>query len=113
MKNLLKYLIPILVVVTFCNVTGRSYSPCQEAPDCSLSIENHPFAESLSLPDADLSIPRQVSTCSTHHHGCVRKTSGVHAFPSLEMVKYGKELIINISIVEHSHKLVYLGKLII
>ncbi|MBQ8812851.1 MAG: hypothetical protein IJZ70_11175 [Bacteroidales bacterium] len=92
----------------------------------AFSSENTAFVGSFSSPDSDLSVPRQITTGTTYMQSNARRTQSTHTRPMLEVVKAGKALnvsvvysvqrksvIINTSVVEHAHKLVYLGKLII
>lgn len=126
MKNLLKYLIPVLVIATFFSAAGRSGSSSQGISSGAFSTEDLAFAESLSSPASDFSVPIQISSGTLQLQNCARRTVNVHTRPLLEVIKSGKahnisvaysvqrkSVIINTSIVEHSHKLVCLGKLII
>lgn len=126
MKNLLKYLIPILMVAAFSCVAGRSDSSSLETRHCTGTIEDYASAASLSKPDYDLSIPRQIASSTTNLQGNARRIVNTHARTLFQIVKSGKALnaavvysvqrnsvIVNASVVEHAHKLVLLGKLII
>lgn len=126
MKNLLKYLLPLAMIVTFCNVAGRSVSSSHQDSFSGFPTDEVTFADYLSAPVSELNLPGQISlSCSARLHGNARRTVSIHR-SAVEFVKSGKafnisvfcsaqrkSVIINTSVIEHAHKLVYLGKLII
>lgn len=126
MKNLLKYLILVLMATAFTCAAGWSGSSSEDAASCLFPADDPEFAEAFSSQDSALSVPRQVSTGTTHLQGNARRTANMHTRSLFEIVKSGKSfnvsvaysvqrnsVIINTSIVGHSHKLVCLGRLII
>ncbi|MBQ6689798.1 MAG: hypothetical protein IJN02_11290 [Bacteroidales bacterium] len=126
MRNLLKYILPIVIAVAFSNATGGFESSSRTAVSYSGTIKNVKFSEFISTPYSQLDIPRQVSlSFPIRVQSCARRPVSVHR-PVFEFVKSGKALntsvlysvqrqsvILNTSVIEHAHKLVYLGKLII
>lgn len=126
MKSLLKYLFPIAVIVALCNVTGISDSSSQDGSIGGFPKEEISFADSFSAPVSELSLPRQISLSgSARFHGNARRTVSIHR-SAVGFIKSGKafnisvfysvhreSVIVNTSVIEHAHKLVYLGKLII
>lgn len=127
MKNLLKYMIPIVMIAVLSCVAGRLESSShQDALSNTVSFKNPAFSELLSSSDPDSSIPRQIIADTNNPQPNARKTENTHARPFVELAKSGKahnlpvvcsvqrkSVTINTSIVEHSHKLVCLGKLVI
>lgn len=126
MKNLLKYLLPIVMIVAFSNAAGGFESSSQRDASYSRPVENVEFSGAFSTPHSELGVPGQVSlSCPTRVHSGARRTVGAHR-PVSEFLKSGKasnisvlysaqrqSVIVNTSVIEHAHKLVYLGKLII
>lgn len=126
MKSLLKYLFPIAVIVALCNVTGISDSSSQDGSISGFPKEEISFADSFSAPVSELSLPGQISLSgSARFHGNARRTVSIHR-SAVGFIKSGKafnisvfysfhreSVIVNTSVIEHAHKLVYLGKLII
>lgn len=126
MRNLLKYLIPIVMIVAFSNAAGGFDSSYQKSVSDCCPIETVEYSGFFSTPHSELGIPEQISlSCPTSVHSNVRRTVGTHRLV-LEFIKSGKALnisvlyseqrhsvIVNTSVIEHAHKLVYLGKLII
>ena len=126
MKDLLKYLIPILVIAAFSYVAGWSDTASQTIQSSDLSTEGLSFASPVSTPDSDLNSPRLISTGTTHLQRHIRRTVNIHSRSLLEIVKSGKSsnssviysaqrksLVTNTSIADFPNKLVCLGRLII
>lgn len=120
MKNLLKYLL-VFVIVAFFHAAGRT------APiSSSIYMEDIVFADSFSSPDAEFSVPRQIQLTGSSRVQCSsRRTTSIQRTVS-EFLKSGKSfnisslnsvgrgnIVVNTSVIEHAHKLVYLGKLVI
>lgn len=126
MRNLLKYLIPVLMTFAFCSVTGECGFSHSDTCSCSFQINDCFCQDSLTATDSELNIPRQVQLSGPLRlQSNIRRTNSINRAAS-EFVKSNKVLNINslcsaqrntfvvtTSIVEHSHKLVYLGKLMI
>lgn len=126
MKDLLKYLIPILVIAAFSYVAGWSDTASQTIQSSDLSTEGLSFTSPFSTPDSDLNSPRLITTGTTHLQRHIRRTVNIHSRSLLEIVKSGKasnssviysaqrkSLLTNTSIADFPNKLVCLGRLII
>ncbi|MBQ8169220.1 MAG: hypothetical protein IJZ98_00595 [Bacteroidales bacterium] len=124
MKNLVKYLL-VFIIVAFFHAAGR-IATISVDDSSGIDIEDVVSDDSFSSPDAEFSVPRQIQfTGSFRVQYSSRRTTSIQRTVS-EFLKSGKSfnissinsvgknnIVINISVIEHAHKLVYLGKLII
>ena len=75
MRKLLKYLIPFLVIVAFCNAAGGSDSSSEAVSSCECSFDGT-SSNSISTPGFELNAPRTSSlSCSGRSHVNARRTS--------------------------------------
>ena len=127
MIRFLKYLLPMMVAVVFWNcrkdiessAVPGAVSECQEI--CETVCDNV-----ISSSESELCLPRQISNASQSRvQTSARRTTGCTR-TNLAFVKSGKlinaglryitqtnSISINSSLIEPSHRLLYLGKLII
>ena len=126
MKNLLKYLILVGIAVAFCNAGGGFDSSFENISSSFHLVGDLTHTDTFSAPDHALSAPRQLQLSGPTRLQCnSRRTSSMNKNSS-EFVKSGKSfniaslnsvrrhsLVVNTNVIEHAHKLVYLGKLII
>ena len=126
MKKLLKYLLLVIVAAAFFSGTEGSVSvdTTEQCPDIFLYDEA--FELSLSAPESELAVPRQVFFAHTHQvQSSARRTVNSHR-NNLEFTKAGKLInagiqyfVQNLTIVKGSslsdpaQRLLCLGKLII
>lgn len=61
MKNLLKYLLPIVMIVAFSNAAGGFESSPQKAVPHNSPTEDVELSGSFSTPNSELGVPGQVS----------------------------------------------------
>lgn len=126
MKNLLKYLILLLVVVAFHNAAGRFDVPSQHSDESNIPVESSTFSVSLSSAGSSLNLPSQVSFSSPIRVEESARRTDSHSRQNFVFVKAGKLINIGIryyiqktacvvktSLTQHSAKLIYLGKLLI
>ena len=127
MRNLLKYLFPVLIIVAFCNVTGRHDAPVSDFSIPGSQIEESTLDTFITETGSDISTPRNVSLSGvSRHNTAVRRSNNAHSRSHSEFIKSGKTLnssiiysfqrysvIVSTSVVAHACKLVYLGRLII
>ena len=127
MKNLLKYLIPLLVIVAFHNAAGRFDIPSSQYSDKSnIPVENSTFSVELSSVGSCLNLPRQISVSSPIRVEESARRIESYSRQSVVFVKAGKlintgiryssqkmECVVKTSLTQHSSKLIFLGKLII
>lgn len=125
MKNLLKYLLPFIVVAAFAGGSAGSSSACDEEKVSGFSIDAATYTVSLSSAESDFCLPRQVSNVNTCRiQGNSRRTENVQR-QGFEFIKSGKVINAGIryfiqknSITHSSHfvpayRVISLGKLII
>lgn len=127
MKNLLRYIIPLLIFAALINAAGSGDSSSEQGIRHSDTMQSADFSGFLHSSDFDLSVPRTVSLSSSFRvSGNARRTVNTHNRSHFEFLKSGKiysasilysfqrnSVILNTTLIEHSYKLVYLGKLII
>ncbi len=126
MKNLLKYLVLFIAAAIFQNNTDISVTPVQEKGMTEMSFIEETFHSSISETDSELCLPRQVSFANSYRaQSTVRRTNTVHR-SNFEFAKAGKiinaglrfsiqyqSIIIHSSLMQPSHRLLSLGRLII
>lgn len=126
MKNLLKYLIPLLVIVAFHNAAGRFDIPSQYSDKSNTPVENSTFSVGLSSVGSCLNLPRQISVSSPIRVEESARRIESYSRQSVVFVKAGKLIntgirysiqkmvcVVKTSLTQHSSKLIFLGKLII
>ena len=125
MKRLLKYLLPVLMAAAFlrCADDRESAVSSGTVADMTLGAETQ---TAVSTSEYDFLVPRPTSFASAQRvQGSARRTGGVQR-NNIEFAKSGKiinaglryfiqrnSLIVHSSLIEPSHRLLYLGKLII
>ena len=126
MKNLLKYLVFIVAAVIFQDNTERSVTSVQEKGVADMSFIEEAYHSVISETDSELCLPRQVSFANSFRaQSTVRRTNTAHR-NNFEFAKAGKivnaglrysiqhqSIIIHSSLIEPSHRLLSLGRLII
>ena len=99
MKNLLKYLIPFIMVLAFIDGADKSDSYLQDI-DCSLlSSDTASFYSDCSNCHSDFSLPRQISTANGARIVSTNKRQGGSYKNNSEFIKAGT--IVN-SFIRHS-----------
>lgn len=126
MKKLLKYLLPLIVISAFCNLTGSNASAVSEDAVADFVIDAVMADTDVSATGSEICLPRQVSFGNTNRvQSAPRRTSGTHR-SNVEFAKSGrivnaclryfiqrKSIIIHSYLLEPAYRLLYLGKLII
>lgn len=126
MKNLLKYLVFIVAAVIFQDNTERSVTSVQEKGVADMSFIEEAYHSVISETDSELCLPRQVSFANSFRaQSTVRRTNTAHR-NNFEFAKAGKivnaglrysiqhqSIIIHSSLMQPSHRLLSLGRLII
>lgn len=126
MKKLLKYLLPLIVTAVFCNLTDGHASVVAEDSVADFCIDAAAAEANISAADSEICLPRPVSFANSHRvQNAPRRTAGAHRV-NVEFTKSGKivnadlryfiqrkSIIVHSSLVEPSHKLLCLGRLII
>ena len=126
MKNLLKYLVFIVAAVIFQDNTERSVTSVQEKGVADMSFIEEAYHSVISETDSELCLPRQVSFANSFRaQSTVRRTNTAHRH-NFEFAKAGKivnaglrysiqhqSIIIHSSLMQPSHRLLSLGRLII
>lgn len=126
MKKWLKYLLPVIVVAAFWNITGENVSSKAIDNATDVSIIDSTCEPSLSEPESEPCLPRQISFSNSYRvQSVARKTAGMQRY-NLEFTKAGKifnssiryviqtcSRIISPTLSEPSQKLLSLGRLII
>lgn len=126
MKNLLKYLVFFVAAVIFQDNTERSVTSVQEKGVADMSFIEESCHSIISETDSELCLPRQVSFANSFRaQSTVRRTNTVHR-NNFEFAKAGKivntglrysiqhqSIIIHSSLMQPSHRLLSLGRLII
>lgn len=126
MKNLFKYLIPVFLGI----IIGWCCGEC-ESGDAESGLEKHAVVAAvsgsgISSPDSEFCLPRTVSFANSQRvQTGARRTNTINR-NSLEFTKAGKvmnagiryfvqnkSILVHSSLLEPSHRLLYLGKLII
>lgn len=125
MKRLLKYLFPVIAVLALWNCMSTSVSADTE-DTAVMSFEETVCQSAISESQSELCLPRQISVASCQRiQSGMRRTVG-SGRNNIEFTKSGKiinadiryfvqkkSIIIHSSLIEPSHRLLYLGKLII
>ena len=125
MRNILKYLILVIVAAVFGHADLSSFSYLDTTAEEN-AIQSALYETSISASDSELCLPRQVSLTNTVRvQSTARRTNGVQR-NNIEFTKAGKvintgqryfiqkkSIITHSSLIEPAHKLLYLGKLII
>lgn len=126
MKNLLKYLLFFLVAATFVNCTDKSVSSVSDETEAGMSLIESLNHTNISASDSELCIPRQEQIVNSQRiQSTTRRTNHVHR-SSAVFAKSGKvmnaglryfvqqkSIIIHSTLMEPTHRLLSLGKLII
>ena len=125
MKRLLKYLLFFVVTAAFWG-SEPAYSMIEDITADSSFVEDTSYHASISATESQLDLPRQISIVSAPSvQGAARRTSSIHR-NNTEFAKAGKvihaglryfiqlrSVIVHSSLMEPSHRLLYLGRLII
>ena len=126
MRRYLKYLLPLMVAVAFWNCDDSLLSAVPEEFSASHAICEAVCDNIISSSESELCLPQQTSYASPSRvQSAPRRTSG-YSRANFEFAKSGKvinaglsyfiqrkSIITHSSLIEPSHKLLYLGKLII
>ena len=126
MKRILKYLLPVVLAVVFWNCTDTPASSVPEEGLADFQLVEMSCHSSLSATESEFCPPRQVSFANSQRvQSAPRRTAGANR-TNLEFTKSGKvinaclryviqrkSIIVHSSLIEPSHRLLYLGKLII
>ena len=126
MKNLLKYLIPLLMIVAFHNAAGRFDVPSKSSAESNLPIENTALSVSFLSGSSSLNLPSQITYSSPVRVEETARRTDSHSRQNFVFVKAGKLIntgikyfvqkttcVVKTSLTQHSGKLIFLGKLII
>lgn len=127
MKNLHRFLIPVLFVAALFDAAGWCGFSSKADSAESFKIEKLTFSDTVSTPDSSLSVPRQISSSGfSYLSGGARRTNNAHNRSHSEVVRSGKtfnvsviyylqkhSVVVSTSVVEHAKKLVFIGKLLI
>ena len=126
MKKMLRCLLPVIMAAVFWNCADKSVSSVQEVAPADLSVMASACQTGISSADSEFCLPNQVSFSNSHRvQTAPRRTTGTHR-SNLEFSKSGKvvnaclrysvqkrSVTVHSSLMEPSHRLLYLGKLII
>ena len=126
MRKLLKYLIPLIVVVAFSGSTDDSAVEVSKTPSVDASAMLDISHSSISSSEAEICLPRQISSASTPRvQNGVRRINSIQR-NNIEFTKAGKvinsgirylvqnrSIIISSSLSEPACRLISLGRLII
>lgn len=126
MRKWLKYLLPLIFVAVFWNCKDNLIPAAPEEFSATQAICEAVSDNIISSSESELCLPRQISYASSSRvQTTARRTTG-YSRASVEFTKSGKivnaglryfiqrkSIIIHSSLIEPSHKLLYLGKLII
>lgn len=126
MGKYLKYLLPLMMVLAFWNCTDESGSAVDGKEYQIISFNETDWHSNISEPESELCLPRQVSYANSHKvQNTARRTTGAGR-SNIEFAKSGKiinayirysiqrkSITTHSSLAESSHRLFYLGKLII
>lgn len=126
MKKLLKYLLFFLVAVIFVNCTDKSVSSVSDETEAGMSLIESLNHTNISASDSELCIPRQEQVVNGQRvQNTTRRTNNAHR-SSVVFAKSGKvinaelryfiqqkSIIIHSTLMEPTHRLLSLGKLII
>ena len=126
MRRWLKYLLLLMVAFSFWNCKDNLLSSVPEEISATQAISEAVCDNIISSSESELCLPRQVSYASPIRvHNTARRTTG-YSRANVEFAKSGKiinaglryfiqrtSILIHSSLIEPSHKLLCLGKLII
>jgi hypothetical protein len=126
MKKLLKYLLPVILVVSFWSSADESATTLPEKVDAGMTVSDAAYKAEISAAESEFCLPRQVSFANSQRvQSSPRRTGGAQR-SNLEFTKSGKvfnvgiryfvqkrSIIAHSALMEPSHRLLYLGKLII
>lgn len=126
MKNLLKYLVFFIAAAIFQNSTEASVISVEGKGMTDMSFIEESYHSSISETDSELCLPRQISFANSFRaQSTVRRTNTAHR-NNFEFAKAGKiinaglrysiqhqSIIIHSSLMQPSHRLLSLGRLII
>ena len=126
MKKMLRYLLPVIMTAVFWNCADKSASSVQEVAPADLSVMASACQTGISSTDMEFCLPSQVSyansqrvqsaprrTASTHRNGLEFAKSGKVFNACLKYSVQRRSIIVHSSMIEPSHRLLSLGKLII
>lgn len=126
MKKMLRYLLPVIMAAVFWNCADKSVSSVQEVAPADLSVMASACQTGISSTDMEFCLPSQVSfansqrvqsaprrTASTHRNGLEFAKSGKVFNACLKYSVQRRSIIVHSSMIEPSHRLLSLGKLII
>lgn len=126
MKKLLKYLLPVIAVLAFWNCMDAPVRSAAEEVSVAMSLEEAAYQTTISDPESELCLPRQVSSANFHRVQSTARRTGGACRNNIEFIKAGKmvnadikysvqikDIIIHSSLIEPAHRLLCLGRLII
>lgn len=126
MKKLLKYLLFFLVAATFVNCTDKYVSSVSDETEAGMSLSESLYHTNISASDSELCIPRQEQIANSQRiQSTTRRTNHVHRSNAVfaksgKVINAGlryfiqqKSIIIHSTLMEPTHRLLSLGKLII
>ena len=125
MRKLLKYLFPVIMALAFWGCMDKSV-PAASEEIASMSLTDTSYQTNISASESELCLPRQVSFANSNRvQSSARRTTTAHR-SNLEFAKSGKvvnaglryiiqhqSIIVHSTLVEPTHRLLCLGKLII
>ena len=126
MRKWLKYLLPLIVAIAFWDCKDNQLSTVPEKIPASQAISEAVCDNTISSSESELCLPRQISYASSSRVQTTARRTTSYGRTNVEFAKSGKifnaglryiiqrkSVIIHSSLIEPSHKLLYLGKLII
>lgn len=127
MKNLLKYIIPILFIMALLGANSKPDAPSGQSSSPVSIVEEVSSPESFNPSAADcvFAVSRIPSPCTVRLQGSDRRTDYTHRY-IFRALKCGRAFNISVThliprifvlantpVTKHTHKLVFLGRLII
>lgn len=126
MKRLLKYLLIFILAAVYQGSSGQSVSSVMEEDMADISFDISAYHTDFSPTESEFNLPRQTSFANSQRvQSTVRRTNSAHR-SNIEFAKSGKvvnaglryfiqlqSIIIHSTLIEPSHRLLCLGKLII
>lgn len=124
MKQLLKYLIPFILIAVFLDTAGNSVSADHNSQIFICQIESVEISSDTSGQDSDRTLPKKSSFSNQiRTKNCVRRLTGIQR-NTIDFIKIAKTVkaltscqninnnLIHSSKTEHTHRLASLGKLL-
>ena len=126
MKNLLKYLLVVIVAAVFWDRVEGFVHPDSNVKSTVQHVTDSQIHTSISASDSEICFPRQESFSSSHRVQSTSRRTNCTSRNNLEFTKSGKiinsgqryfiqkqSIISHSSLIEPGHKLLSLGRLII